>query len=105
VLDAASGRLLRTVAVGRGAHALAVHERTGREPGRACPRHIANSDHGTVSVLEARSGAGVHTVAMGAPPGAVAMDERTHDVLVANAYDHSVTMVDVARGRVAPDLA
>jgi hypothetical protein len=33
------------------------------------------------------------------------MDERTHDVLVANAYDHSVTMVDVARGRVAPDLA
>ena len=46
VLDAHSGRIVRTVTVGRGPYAVAVDERTNRV-------FVANYDGNTVSVLDA----------------------------------------------------
>jgi len=46
VLDARSGRILRTVTVGLGPYAVAVDERTSRV-------FVANYDGNTVSVLDA----------------------------------------------------
>jgi YVTN family beta-propeller protein len=42
----------------------------------------------------------VRTVAVGAHPGAIALDERRGHVFVANEYDHSVSMLEAASGRV-----
>jgi DNA-binding beta-propeller fold protein YncE len=42
----------------------------------------------------------VRTVAVGQAPGALAVDARTGDIVVANAYYNSVSLVDAASGRV-----
>ena len=69
VLDARSGRLVRTVAVGGlpGALAVAVHR---------ARIVITNSGDGSVSLLDAEQGALLRTVYVGARPGAVAVDGR-----------------------------
>jgi YVTN family beta-propeller protein len=78
VLDATSGRRLRTVAVGRGAHLLTVHARTGRV-------FVTNGGDASVSLLDARSGRVLRTIPLGLVPTAMAMDERTGRVLLTGA--------------------
>jgi YVTN family beta-propeller protein len=93
LLDARSGRVLRTVPLGLSAAAIAVDERTGRA-------FVSDTLDRTVLVLDGRTASVVRTVAVGRAPGALAVDARTGDIVVANAYDNSVSMVDAASGRV-----
>ena len=76
VLDATCGRRLRIVAVGRGVHLLAVHERTG------CV-FITNGGDASVSMLDVHSGRVLRTLPLDLVPTAMAMDERTGRVLLA----------------------
>lgn len=75
LLDAASGRVLRTVAVGQGLTTLAVDERSNRVFG-------INGIDATVSMLDARSGTVLRTVPVHRVPLALAVDERTEHVFV-----------------------
>src|SRR5438067_1266878 len=63
----------RSVAVGRGAHALAVHERTGRV-------FVTNALDDSLSLLDARSGRVLRTIPLGFTPTALAVDEHTDRV-------------------------
>ena len=76
ILDAASGRLLRTTPVGVTPSAVAVDERTGRV-------FVANEDGQSVGVLDAASGALLRTVPIGRYLHDVAVDRRAGTVLVA----------------------
>src|SRR5205823_1761384 len=66
MLDARTGAVLRTVAVGVGPSAIAVDERRGRV-------FVANTSSNSVSVLDARGGALLRTVVVGAGPSAAAV--------------------------------
>src|SRR5437764_824264 len=76
-LAARAGRLLRTVAVGQGEHALAVDERGGRV-------FVTNAGDDSVSVLDARSGQVLRTTSVGQSPLAVAVVASLKHVFVAN---------------------
>src|SRR5205085_5878872 len=76
VLDARTGTVLRTVAVGSGAHALAIDERHGHI-------FVANGGTDTVSMLDARSGRILRTTRVGIAPLALAMNGRTGRLVVA----------------------
>lgn len=83
VLDAGTGAVVRTTAVGAGADGVAIDELAGRA-------FIANAGDSTVSVLDAGTGAVVRTTAVGADAGgpggqvpvAVVADARIGRVLV-----------------------
>lgn len=77
MLDARTGTVLRTVAVGILPLAVAVDERRGRV-------FVANSGSNTVSVLDARTGRVVRTVHVGRNPAALAVDSRAGRVVVVN---------------------
>jgi len=92
MLDATSGRVLGTVAVGEAPRAVAVDQRDGRV-------FVLNGGHsdgaervidpGSVSVLDARTGRVVRTVRVGDLPVAVAVDEQRGRAFVAT-YGHVV---------------
>jgi YVTN family beta-propeller protein len=77
VMDARTGRTLRTVRVGRRPWAIAV----ASAHGRGC---VANAADNTVSVLDARSGRVLRTVPVGLSPTAMAVDVPMARVYVAN---------------------
>lgn len=75
IVDTASGRALRTVAVGNSPVQVAVDTRSGRA-------FVMNDGADTVSVLDARSGAVLRTVRVGPNPARAVVDERTGRVFV-----------------------
>src|ERR671933_2022024 len=77
VLDAHSGRHVRTVAVGRGTHAVAVDERSGHV-------FVTNALDNSVSMVDARRNAVVRTIAVGRRPLAVTVDEHVGHAFVLN---------------------
>jgi len=104
VLDARSGRLLRTTPVGLYPIAAVADERAGRV-------FVLNGGlnldvPGTVSVLDARDGRLLRTIGIEKHPLAVAVDETTGRVFVAsigntgNGYAATVAVLDAASGRV-----
>jgi YVTN family beta-propeller protein len=103
VLDAHSGALLRTVALGQRPTALSVDEAAGRvftlNSARIDPAvPYAASASTSVSVLDARSGALLRTVVPGALPSALAVDERSGHVFVTNSGDDTVSVLDARSG-------
>jgi YVTN family beta-propeller protein len=91
VLDAGTGRVLRTVRVGRHPWALAV----ASVHGRVC---VANAEDGTVSILDACSGRVLRTVPIGFSPTTMAVDEPMARVYVANKLaDHESRPVAAGR--------
>jgi len=93
MVDARSGALLRTVAVGRMPEAVAVDTATRRV-------FVANFADNTVSVLDAVTGAVVWTASVGAHPIALAVAAGTGRVFVANEDSQSVSTLDARSGRV-----
>ncbi len=104
VLDARSGRLLRTTPVGLYPVAAVTDERAGRV-------FVLNGGlnldvPGTVSVLDARDGRLLRTVGVEKHPLAAAVDEAMGRVFVAsigdtgNGYAATVAVLDAASGRV-----
>ncbi len=75
MLDASSGRLLRTTPVGATPSAVAIDDRTSRA-------FVANEDGQSLSVLNASSGALLRTVPIGRYLHDVAVDRRARTVLV-----------------------
>jgi YVTN family beta-propeller protein len=77
VLDARSGAMVRTVAVGALPVDVALDEAGGRV-------WVVNQESNTVSVLDARSGTVLSTVAVGLAPSAIAVDGRNGFAFVLN---------------------
>jgi outer membrane protein assembly factor BamB len=73
MLDATSGRLLRTVRIGTHPAALVVDRRAGR---------VFVASAGGVGVLDARRGVLLRTLALSAPPAAMAVDERRRRLFI-----------------------
>ena len=96
VLDARSGRLVRTVAVGGLPDALAVAVHSARI-------FITNGGDGSVSVRNARQGTLLRTIFVGARPGALAVDQRRGRVVVLSSEElvpsAPVGQVQVLKGR------
>jgi YVTN family beta-propeller protein len=91
VLDAATGRLVRTVAVDAGPTAIAVDERT---------RHaFVFSLTGSVSMLDARSGAVLRTTPVGNDPVSLAIDGPAGRVFVVDDLDQTLSVLDARTGR------
>jgi YVTN family beta-propeller protein len=93
ILDAASGRLLRSVTVGMLPTAVAVDERSGRvfvANKGPVDSNLVPLGNGTVTVLDARSGAVLRTVPVGTYPTAITVDERAGRAFVVNASGTSV---------------
>jgi DNA-binding beta-propeller fold protein YncE len=88
ILDARSGRLLRTIPVGRDPFRVLIDPRRGRAV-------VANDEDGTVSVLDLRSGiVKGRTVAVGTDPVDMAVDTRTGRAIVINRGSDSVSILD-----------
>lgn len=87
MLDAGSGRVLRTVRVGSNPTALAVDEQAGRV-------FVANQDDGTVSVLAATTGQVLGTLRVGVTPLAIGIDSRRGLAFVYNATSEMVSVLD-----------
>lgn len=110
VIDIGSGRVLRTVRVGRSPDA-AVDSRTGR-------LFVANADDDTVSVLDTHSGAVVRTVRLGPPVhcppvawqgcpvgASLAVDAAAGHIVVVTAHDARVRLLDGVTGRIVTSVA
>jgi YVTN family beta-propeller protein len=80
LVDAASGRVVRTVALGLPPRAIAVDPRRGRVVVLTSEEFVPSAPAGQVQVLEGRTGRLLHTVAVGADASALALDERTGKV-------------------------
>jgi hypothetical protein len=113
MLDAASGAVLRTTALGHHPRALVVDAADARvltlnsrvvapRRGHLPPRR--GDLPGTVSVLDAGSGALLRTVPVGAGPLALAVDERTHHAFVMGA-DATVRLLDARSGALLSTVA
>jgi DNA-binding beta-propeller fold protein YncE len=94
VLDARTGMMLRTIAVGTNPSAIVVDEKTGQvlvtNSGEA-----GNNFSGSLNVLDAGTGTVRHTIRLGQDPSAMAVDERSGRLLL-------VTMaITVARGTIS----
>jgi DNA-binding beta-propeller fold protein YncE len=93
ILDATSGRLVRSVTVGMFPTAVAVDARSGRVVVASkgpVDSNLVPLGNGTVTVLDARSGAVLRTVAVGTFPVAIAVDERAGRAFVVNARGTTV---------------
>src|SRR5205085_11282115 len=73
MLDATSGRLLRTVRIGTHPAALIVDRRAGR---------VFVASAGGVGVLDARRGVLLRTLTLSAPPAAMAVDQRRGPIFI-----------------------
>lgn len=97
VLDAATGKVLRTVATGVHPVAVTVNEQRGHVfVVNAGP--LDTGATGSVSMLDARTGAILHTAAVGRYPDAAAVDTRTGRLFVVSREDSTVSVLDAARG-------
>src|SRR5919201_1853783 len=88
ILDATSGRLVRSVTVGMLPTAVAVDARSGRvfvENKGPVDGNLVPLGNGTVTVLDAHSGAVLRTIGVGTYPTALAVDERAGRAFVVNA--------------------
>jgi YVTN family beta-propeller protein len=83
MLQASSGRLLRTVKVGPVPVDVAVDTQTGRV-------FILNTGANTVSVLDARSGAVLRTITVAPHPAAAVVDARTDRVFLVHGRSFTV---------------
>jgi YVTN family beta-propeller protein len=92
VIDAATGTVTGTIAVGAGPDAVAVDSAAGSV-------YVANGGAGTVSVIDAATGTVTGTIAVGSDPGGVAVDPAAGTVYVAN-FSGSVSVIDEAAGTV-----
>jgi YVTN family beta-propeller protein len=105
LLDARSGAVLATIAIGGAPIALAVDETAGRvftvnACASSCSMPACYYGLATVSVLDIRSGALIRTVGVGRGAVALALDERADRVFVANVDDATVSVLDASSGRV-----
>jgi YVTN family beta-propeller protein len=98
MLDARSGRILRTVPLAGAPVGITVDA-----PARRVI--IANSGNSTVNMLDTVSGRVVHTVAVGAYPVAVALDTVNDHAFVTNRSDNTVSVIDARRGAVLRTVA
>jgi YVTN family beta-propeller protein len=93
ILDATSGRLVRSVTVGMLPTAVAVDVRSGRvfvvNKGPV-DGNLVPLGNGTVTVLDARSGAVLRTIGVGTYPTAITVDERAGRAIVVNASGTTV---------------
>jgi YVTN family beta-propeller protein len=108
ILDAATGRVIRSVRVVSGPTAVAVDERVGHA--FVTSDGVTDSTGqpigvGTLSLLDARTGAVLRTVAVGSQPDTPAVDEMTGRVFVANYDSGTVSVVDATSGRVRATVA
>lgn len=108
VLEAVSGAVRATIALGHYPIAAAVDERHGRV-------FFLNTDDrdalygpgspGSVSVLDARSGRLLQTTLVGHGPGALAVDAVTGRVVVTNRGDQTVSVLDGTHGKLVRTVA
>jgi DNA-binding beta-propeller fold protein YncE len=85
MVEARSGRVLRTIAVDLKPWGIAVHQRRNRVVVLTSEEFMPGAA-GQVQVLEGRTGRRLHTVAVGLGPAALAVEERSGHVFVANSY-------------------
>jgi len=97
VLDTATGSILRAVDVPRGPLAIAVDERAARVV-VVCAG--VDDRAGYVNVLDATTGAVVRATQVGVTPAMVAVDERLGRAFVLNLSSESVSVLNIASGRV-----
>jgi DNA-binding beta-propeller fold protein YncE len=97
VLDARSGRLLRTVSGGVAPVAVAFDQRINRA---FVVNNGTTRSNGSVNVLDATSGAVLRTVTLGAYPKAVAVDARSGHVFVTSITGKYVSILDASTGTV-----
>jgi YVTN family beta-propeller protein len=93
VVDARTGAVLRTVAVGEYPDAAAVDEHSGRA--------FVGAFDGTVSVIDTRSGKLLRTTMVGGGVNALAVDQRAGHVIVTSyrQSNGSVSVLDATSGR------
>ncbi len=93
MLDAATGVVVRRIAVGRIPASLADDAATGHV-------FVTNQGGNSLGMLDARSGRVLRSVPVGRTPARVVVDARRHRVFVGNYQGASVSMVDTRSGRV-----
>jgi YVTN family beta-propeller protein len=98
MLDARSGTVVHTAALGKSSRPVAINSRTQRA-------FVPNFEDDTVSMLDTVTGRVVRTVRVGSLPYAVAVDERTSRAFVINNLDRSVSMLDARSGAVLRTVA
>jgi YVTN family beta-propeller protein len=92
MLDARSGRILRTIPVGLQPCALAVDERTHRV-------FVVNAGSDSVSVLDATTGQTLDTLPVGVTPIAIGVDARLGHAVVYNAASATVSVLETRTGQ------
>jgi len=91
VLDAHSGRVLRTIpGIAADPQGFAVDEKSG---------HLIVAAQGGVSVLDTQRGATLHSVLVGQPQSTLFVAVAGRIVLVASKRDHTVTIIDAPTGK------
>jgi DNA-binding beta-propeller fold protein YncE len=80
MVDAASGRIAHTLALGLPPRALAVDQRRDRVVVLTSEEFVPAAPIGQVQVLDGQTGRRLHTMAVGADANALALDERTGKV-------------------------
>src|SRR5918912_625156 len=80
MVDAASGRIVRTVPLALPPRAIAVDPRRGRVVVLTSEEFVPAAPAGQVQVLDGRTGRLLHTAPVGADATALALDERTGKV-------------------------
>lgn len=91
MLDARSGRVLRTIQVGSHPTALAVDDQIQRV-------FVANAGSNSISVLDATTGQPLSTIPVGITPIALAVDARLGHVFVYNMASGTVSVIDTHTG-------
>lgn len=102
MLDARTGRVLRSVKVGWNPLSMVVDEYTHRV--FTINRGNDQSNSGTVSVLDSRSGQVLRTTIIGESPLGAAVDTRRSHVYVANGNSATVSILDARNGRLLGNL-
>ncbi len=100
ILDGTTGRLLRTVTVGKTPQALAVDARTGRAfvavAGPLDRDGFTAKEPGSIVVLDSVTGAIQGRVAAGYNPHVIVTNTRTGRVFVGNSQDNTISVLDLA---------
>jgi YVTN family beta-propeller protein len=98
LLDARSGRLVRTFGAGADVAALAVDGQLGRV-------FVASTGGHTVGVLDIRSGRLVHRARVGTAPSSIAVDAAGGRIFVLNSGDSTLSVLDARTGIVRNTIA
>jgi YVTN family beta-propeller protein len=86
MVEARSGRVLRTLAVALSPWSIAVNQRADRVVVSTGEALWPSATPGRVQVLDGRTGRRLRMVAVGRGPTALTVDERSGHVFVANSY-------------------